>query len=34
MEAFLQGRDLWDLLSDDDTEIPKATLENVEAQRK
>ncbi|XP_038883872.1 uncharacterized protein LOC120074723 [Benincasa hispida] len=33
MEAFLQGQDLWDLVSSDDS-IPKYTLENAETRRK
>ncbi|KAK9120307.1 hypothetical protein Syun_017924 [Stephania yunnanensis] len=34
MEAYLQGQDLWDLVSGADIEIPADTLENSEPRRK
>ncbi|KAK9026279.1 hypothetical protein V6N11_039121 [Hibiscus sabdariffa] len=34
MEAFLQGQDLWDLVTGVDAEIPADIQENVEARRK
>ncbi|KAL1178941.1 hypothetical protein V6Z11_A03G128000 [Gossypium hirsutum] len=34
MEAFLQGQDLWDLVTRVDAEIPADTHENVEVRRK
>ncbi|TYH09630.1 hypothetical protein ES288_A07G111900v1, partial [Gossypium darwinii] len=34
MEAFLQGQDLWDLITGVDAEIPADTHENVEVRRK
>ena len=34
MEAFLQGQDLWDLVSGDEAVIPEDTPQNVESRRK
>ena len=34
MEAYLQGQDLWDLISGDDAVIPKDTSQNSELRRK
>lgn len=34
MEAYLQGQDLWDLISGDETSIPANTPQNAELRRK
>lgn len=34
MEAYLQGQDLWDLISGDETKIPADTPQNAELRRK
>jgi len=34
MEAYLQGQDLWELISDDETVIPVNTPQNAELRRK